>query len=300
MTSPDIRIGTLINGNDATGSYLRQILPHGFESFELCFGWGTDCRNWDLDRLAADIAAALDGHDAVISTVGFYGNPLLDDTDGEVARTSIATLIDRAADFGATCLCGFTGALSDRSLPDNRERFIEVWRPLAERAGERGISIGFENCSMGGSWKTPRYNLAICPRAWEILFEAIPLSNLGLEWEPCHQMVQLADPMPQLREWVSRIVHVHGKDASVHWDVVTRHGIHSGLPYAYHRSPGFGDSNWTDIISTLRSGGFKGSIDIEGWHDPVYRGELEMTGQVHGLRYLHGCRGAYVANPVEE
>lgn len=41
-----------------------------------------------------------------------------------------------------------------------------------------------------------------------------------------------------------------------------------------------------------------GSIDIEGWHDPVYRGDLEMMGQVPGLNYLKRCRGTYVANPV--
>jgi hypothetical protein len=45
-------------------------------------------------------------------------------------------------------------------------------------------------------------------------------------------------------------------------------------------------------------GGFVGSIDIEGWHDPVYRAELEMMGQVRGLNYLKACRGEYYANPV--
>jgi hypothetical protein len=45
-------------------------------------------------------------------------------------------------------------------------------------------------------------------------------------------------------------------------------------------------------------GGFRGSIDIECWHDPVYRDELEMTGQVNGLNYLKACRGgAYIPNP---
>ena len=44
---------------------------------------------------------------------------------------------------------------------------------------------------------------------------------------------------------------------------------------------------------------FSGAIDIEGWHDPVYRDRLEMTGQVAGLSYLKRCRGdAFVANPV--
>ncbi len=45
--------------------------------------------------------------------------------------------------------------------------------------------------------------------------------------------------------------------------------------------------------------GFKGAIDVEGWHDPVYRDELEMTGQVRALRYLQECRGgAFVPNPT--
>ncbi|WP_246131991.1 hypothetical protein [Paenibacillus hemerocallicola] len=61
---------------------------------------------------------------------------------------------------------------------------------------------------------------------------------------------------------------------------------------------GFGDSNWTDIISILRQGGYEGSIDIEGSHDPVYKNELEMTGQVHALHYLKRCRGGdFVPDP---
>jgi sugar phosphate isomerase/epimerase len=57
------------------------------------------------------------------------------------------------------------------------------------------------------------------------------------------------------------------------------------------RTPGFGDSNWTDVISELRLAGYSGSIDIEGWHDPVYRDALEMTGQVAALNYLKRSRG---------
>jgi sugar phosphate isomerase/epimerase len=111
-------------------------------------------------------------------------------------------------------------------------------------------------------------------------------------------MVSLIDPMPQLRKWLPKIFHVHGKDATIHWDVVREYGVHGPKQFAWHRHPGFGDSNWTDIISELRRAGFEGSIDIEGWHDPVYKGELEMTGQVHALNYLKQCRGgSFVPNP---
>ena len=54
------------------------------------------------------------------------------------------------------------------------------------------------------------------------------------------------------------------------------------------------------MIGFLRLAGYRGAIDIEGWHDPVYRGDLEITGQVRGLEYLKQCRGGatYLPNPA--
>ncbi|OPZ84324.1 MAG: Xylose isomerase-like TIM barrel [bacterium ADurb.Bin429] len=194
-------------------------------------------------------------------------------------------------------MTGFTGRVIDTPIDQCIARYAEVFTPLAEQAAGKGVRLAFENCDMGGTWNTGGWNIAHTPAAWELMFDAIPLDNIGLQWEPCHQMVKLIDPMPQLRQWVKKIFHVHGKDATVYWDVVRQHGVFGPHPFAFHRTPGFGDSNWTDIISELRRGGFQGSIDIEGWHDPVYRGELEMTGQVHGLNYLKRCRGTFAANP---
>lgn len=34
------------------------------------------------------------------------------------------------------------------------------------------------------------------------------------------------------------------------------------------------------------------AADIEGFHDPIYRGEAELVDQVHGLNYLKNCRPA--------
>ncbi len=104
--------------------------------------------------------------------------------------------------------------------------------------------------------------------------------------------------MPQIDDWGHKFFHVHGKDATVDRARLARHG-HSGKePFCWHRTPGFGDSDWTAIISRLRMKKFRGSIDIEGWHDPIYRGALEMTGQVFALEYLQSCRGGrFVPNP---
>ncbi len=211
-------------------------------------------------------------------------------------------------------MAGFTGRIRGKRIDESMTAFQKIWDPLARRAEDQGVRIAFENCDMGGTWATGDWNIAHGPTAWELMFDAVPSPSLGLEWEPCHQMVSLIDPLPQLREWAARgkIFHVHGKDATIHWDVVRRHGIHTTMPadlalpdgidpvppFADHRTPGYGDSNWTDIISELRRAGFRGSIDIEGWHDPVMRGDLEMTGQVHALNYLKTCRGMFVPNPA--
>jgi sugar phosphate isomerase/epimerase len=293
----DIRIGTLVSGGKNTKSYIEQILPHGFESFSITF-WQT-LGDTDIKKLAADVKEAIGGRDVVISSLGIYGNPLEKGEKDLEALKGWETLIDNAHLFGADIVAGFAGRVRGQALDASIPRFKEVFGELARRAEARGVRLAFENCSMGGTWQTGDWNIAQHPDAWELMFNALPNANLGLEWEPCHQMVQLIDPMPQLRKWVSRIFHLHGKDASISWDVVKTKGIINKDQFAYHRTPGFGDSNWTDIISELRRGGFKGSIDIEGWHDPVYRGDLELTGQVHGLNYLKNCRGgAFVPNPV--
>lgn len=271
--------------------YLRQILPHGFESFELtCWAAVPEIDLGEYAKQVLDVC----GDRAVIHALGIYGNPLQD----EKTAADWGVLIRACKLFGASVVCGFAGALDDTPVDQSMGRYAEVFGELARIAAGEGVKIAFENCDMGGTWESPKWNIAHSPRAWDMMFDAIPGETIGLEWEPCHQMVSLIDPIPQLRKYVGRVYHLHGKDATVCRDVLATQGLRSGVPFVYHRTPGFGDSNWTDIITILRQGGFVGSIDIEGWHDPIYRDELEMTGQVHALNYLKTCRGgAYVENP---
>ncbi|MCX7624999.1 MAG: sugar phosphate isomerase/epimerase [Candidatus Sumerlaeaceae bacterium] len=291
----DIRIGTLVPGPRAP-EYIPQIIGHGFESFSLTFG--NDDTGIDLAKLADSVRKVLDDTGVVISSLGVFGNPLGTTPTDEKLRGLFAQAIDCAHLFGTDIVAGFAGRVPGASIPDSIPRFAEVFGPLAQRAADKGVRIAFENCAMGGTWWSGDWNIAHNPDAWELMFDALPMDNLGLEWEPCHQLVQLIEPLPQLRKWVGRIFHLHGKDATIRWDVIRDHGIQGQVPWSFHRTPGFGDTNWADVISELRLGGFRGSIDIEGWHDPVYRDELEMTGQVHALEYLKWCRGgAYVPNP---
>jgi sugar phosphate isomerase/epimerase len=307
----DIRIGTLVNRGADSAEYIRQILPHGFESFSLTF-WQTT-KGIDWKKLSEEVNEVLEGSGAIISSLGIFGNPLEKEPIDLETFKGWEECIDNAHLFGCDIVAGFTGRLRGRPIHESLPRYKEVWSDLAKRAKDKGVRIAFENCDMGGTWQSGDWNIAHNPLAWSMMFNEVPEDNIGLEWEPCHQMVSLIDPMPQLREWVAKMFHIHGKDATIHWDVVRKYGVHSAVhedialgkveqfapPFAYHRTPGFGDSNWTDIISELRKGGFKGCIDIEGWHDPVYKDELEMTGQVHALNYLKNCRGgSFVENPT--
>lgn len=291
-----IRIGTLAQAGTAP-TYIPQILKHGFESFSLTF-WQT-IGEVDVKKLARDVNAALGDSGATISSLGIFGNPLGDQPMDEKTRAGWKTLIDNAHLFGTDIVGGFAGRVRNKRIDESMAQYKKVFGALAKRAADKGVRLAFENCDMGSTWQTGDWNIAQYPVAWEMMYDAVPVDNIGLEWEPCHQMVKLIDPMAQLRKWVKKIYHVHGKDCTVKWDIIREYGITGPKQFAFHRTPGFGDSNWTDIISELRAGGFKGSIDIEGWHDPVYRGELEMTGQVHGLNYLKRCRGGdFVPNPV--
>lgn len=288
----DIRIGTVVQmGQNAP--YIRQILPHGFESFQL-FAWER-LPKLDYDAMAKQVRDAL-GNSAVISSIGMFGNPLQD----EQCAADWARCIEMARPlFNCDLVCGFTGALDGRPLPESIPAYKKLWTDLAKRAEDNGVRIGFEHCDMDGTWDHVAWNLAHAASAWEILFNEVPSPALGLEWEPCHHLGAFVDPLPQLRKWLPKIWHVHGKDATVAWDVVREFGFRGGRKFVWHRHPGFGDTNWTDVISILRMAKWTGFIDIEGWHDPVYRGDLEMTGQVHALNYLKSCRGGpYVDNPA--
>ena len=102
----DIRIGTLVRGNqNDPANYIRQILPHGFESLSLMF-WET-LGDKDIPRLAEQIRTELEGTKVVISSLGIFGNPL---ETGEVDLETLKgweSLIDHAYLFDTDIVAGF-------------------------------------------------------------------------------------------------------------------------------------------------------------------------------------------------
>ncbi|GAB2786270.1 sugar phosphate isomerase/epimerase [Halomonas shantousis] len=298
MNTPamDLRIGTMVKAEtpDPKG-YVQRLAEHGFESIQPFFF--RTLGSADLPRLADELHEATEAAGMRISALGLYGNPLEDDEQDRQTLAGLGRLIDQAHLFGTDIVSAFTGRLRDQPIEASLPRFRTVWGELASRAADKGVRIAFENCPMHGGWQRGDWNIAHNPAAWELMFNELPDDNLGLEWEPAHQWFYLIDPVAQLRQWTPKIFHVHGKDAQVNWDVIRTHGIHGRETFAFHRFPGLGDSDWRRILEALWLNGYRGTIEIEGWHDPVYRDALEMSGQVGALEHLKACRGRFVANP---
>jgi hypothetical protein len=72
MNHTDIRIGTVVHMHTGA-NYVRQILPHGFEGFQM-FAWKR-LNDVDLARTGAEVLDAI-GDKAVISSLGMFGNPI--------------------------------------------------------------------------------------------------------------------------------------------------------------------------------------------------------------------------------
>jgi len=287
-----IRVGLLV-GADKAIEKLPTMISDGMESVSYTY-WqslGSD----DPIEFAKRSREITDPADVKVSCITFFGNPLVD--DGKDAAGGLARLIDCAHAFGTDLVTGFAGRIIDKPIPESIDAFKKVWGELAKRAADKGVRLAFENCSMGGNWRGGNWNMAQTPAAWEMMFDALPADNIGLQWEPAHQLEKLIDPIAQLRKWAPKVFHVHGKDATVAWDVIRQYGITSPHPFSWHRTPGFGDTNWCDVVTILMQNNYRGSIDIEGFHDPVMRGELEYMAQVRGMQYLRDCRGGkYIEN----
>jgi sugar phosphate isomerase/epimerase len=99
------------------------------------------------------------------------------------------------------------------------------------------VKIAIENCMA---------SMAYRPDIWEKLFEAIPSSSLGLEFDPSHLIFQLMDAVEVADRFGDRIFHTHMKDGQILWKRVSQYGMESGGVHL-HRLPGFGDLNWAPV-----------------------------------------------------
>ena len=206
-------------------------------------------------------------HGVGISGLGYYPNPLSGDAE-ESARAidHIRHVIAAAALLEVGVVNTFVGRNPKLTLEENWPRFLEVWPPLVRFAQERGIRIGIENCPMYFSpneWPSGK-NLANSPAVWRRMFEAIPSPNFGLNYDPSHLVWQQMDYIRPIREFASKLFHIHAKDVQIDRDRLNDVGI-LAIPNEYHRPklPGLGEIDWGKFFSALCDAEYDGPVCVE-------------------------------------
>jgi sugar phosphate isomerase/epimerase len=265
----------------------------GFGSAELMAGVGTDYLpgNAGWQDKACKVRDAFAAADLRISCIaGFYINHM-DPARTEEFKNHTRAVIDLSKFMGVPVVAGFAGRVIDgaaadaigrmleRPLEDSIEPFKQIWSEHAKYAEDRGIKIAFENCPMGKHHLPPGGNNCMStPLMWEKCFDAVPSDALGLEWDPSHLICQMADPIENIRRFAKKVHHVHAKDAKVNRWALARNGIFAPGSVD-HCHVGLGDTDWAQVIKELVRVNYPSDLNIEGWHDDVFRDPRVKRGE---------------------
>ena len=215
-----------------------------------------------------------------ISSLAYYPNNLDPDAAArEAANEHLRHVIEAAQRLEVDIVGTFVGRDQHRSVQENLTDFQRVWPPLVRFARERDVRIAIENCPMifsADEWPGGR-NLAYSPALWRRLFEIIPDENFGLNFDPSHLVWQFIDYTRAVRDFASRIFHVHAKDMEVDRDGLYEQGVMSlGMGWQVPRLPGLGEVRWDRFLSALYAIGYDWVVSIEH-EDRKFEGELELV-----------------------
>jgi sugar phosphate isomerase/epimerase len=222
----------------------------------------------DVDALDVDaVHATLERHGVAISALAYYPNNLHpDDAHRQEVNAHLRKVIDAAQALGVGIVGTFAGNDKDRPLPENLQRFREIWPPLVAYAGERGVRIAIENCPMIFSYDEwpGGNNLAWSPAIWDEMFSAIPEENFGLNLDPSHLVWLMIDYERAVYDFGDRIFHAHAKDLEVRSDGLYRHGtFSSGIGWQVPRLPGLGQVDWSRFVAALYAVGYDHVLSVE-------------------------------------
>jgi len=229
---------------------------------------------------AAEIRKMLDGHELTISALGYYPNPL--HPDGDHRETVIAHLkkVIQAAEILEVPVVGtFVGKDKNKTVPQSLEDYARIWPPIVKFAADHGVKIAIENCPMifsNDEWPGGN-NLASTPAIWRKMWEIIPDEYFGLNLDPSHLILQMIDYERVVREFGTRIFHVHAKDLHIDREGLYNHGVLSqGMGWQVPRIPGLGDMDWPKFFAALTAAGYDGVVSIEH-EDRVFEGSEELV-----------------------
>ena len=235
----------------------------------------------DVERFdPAKVRDVLERHGLEISSLAYYPNNLHPDPgERRAANTHLRKVIDAAAALDVPTVGTFVGRDRTKNVPDNFREFRKVWPRMVAYAESRGVNVAIENCPMIFSWDEwpGGTNLASTPAVWDEMFTIVPSPRFGLNLDPSHLVWLQIDYLRAVREYASRLLHVHAKDMEIDRDGLYRHGTASqGIGWQVPRLPGLGEIRWDRFISQLYQVGYDGVISVEH-EDRVFEQSDELV-----------------------
>lgn len=242
----------------------------------------------DVDGLeksrAQDIVAELSDKGVGISGLGYYPNPLHSDAahrDEVIAH--LKKVITAASLMEVPVVNTFMGGDRTLNLDENWARAQQIFPDVVKHAADAGVTLAFENCPMIFShdeWPGG-HNIAYSPKVWRRIFEEWG-DDVGMNYDPSHLVWQMIDQARFVREFGSRMAHVHAKDVMIDQDGLYENGVMSvGMGWQIPRMPGLGDVDWPTFFAGLYRAGYDGPViiehedrDFEGTDDKIKRGFL--------------------------
>lgn len=262
---------------------------HGFQCVELaCWPAGKAARRYagvthiNMETLTEEKAEYIKGYSdkkqVRISGIGYYPNPLSEDT--EQARTAVQHI--KACIAGAKLLeidtvNTFIGRNRSKNQEENIRLFQETWPEIIAFAEECGVRVAIENCPMYFKDEWPcGDNLACSPAFWDTMFETIPSLYFGLNYDPSHLVWQRMDYTKPIYQYADKLFHFHVKDAKFYQDRFDMAGIFAApSTYQSPKLPGQGDIDWGRVISALNDVKYQGAVVLE-IEDRAYEDSLEQ------------------------
>jgi len=221
-----------------------------------------------LDNLA-QVVELQDRYGVSVASCGVWGAEYLsaDAAVAETARALVPRLIDYAAEVGApTCCIGAGSEQPGRSLSDQVQDFLPLLRRWLDYAEDNDIRLALYNCH----WS----NFAYRPEAWELIWDALGTTSLGIKFDPTHPFYDGRCYLTELRDWGSKVTHVHAKDT-----------LKIGDQIIYDVPAGMGNIEWGRLIGILNYHGYKGCISMEP-HSGPWLGDRRYEGILLGVNYL--------------
>ena len=254
---------------------------NGFTSLEVGPGFPLDERIFRAALKLVDI-----------NNFSYARNFIDDEVDkAQRERDELYTRMRFASSLGVKKFVFSTGISRRLSMPEHGgmnplaslEPVVAFLQQTLELAEELDLVMLLENC--------PMYrNIATSPVMWQAIFERVPHSRLGLCYDPSHFVWEMIEVYAPIREFGSKIKHIHLKDTKLDRDLLRQVGImhnigsergHYPNQWWRHTIMGGGEIDWQLFKQELDQIHYPGSYSFE-MEDYLF--ELEPAKVKQGLK----------------